>query len=118
MPNLGAKRLEEETPFKRLREKSDATRVFSSVADPAVVGCGDQDDRDRRAFGLQLFLQIQAGHAFEVNVEQEADWRLRRRRRQKLLGGGVPRGREAAGAEQPAERLPLAGVVLNQNDKR
>ena len=100
----------------RFVEEGDASRPSCLLFRVRLRVRGDENDRRRNAACSEPLLQVEAGHAAQLNVQHQAV-RLRSRRiRQESFRGRITHRIEAGRAQQPCEGVPNAAIVVHHGD--
>src|SRR5262249_21710308 len=105
-----------QTGHKRLAQIRNATCVYRLSACRLVLDRGDENDGDARTGCLQAALQIDPGHATQMDVQDEAGRLTCPVAIEKCLGRGKSLGTKAVRCQQPTNCFKHVRVVIDDRD--
>ena len=111
-------RSSERTGVEGLLQIVDAAERHRLGARCGMVAGRDDDDRKRRSGRLEATEQVEARHAFELDVEDESDRSIADAAVEKRFGAGEGRRAVAARLQQPFDRRAHRRIVIDDGDHR
>jgi hypothetical protein len=102
---------------KGLPQEGRAPGPLGAIAERFINERGNDDDRNHRTGRAQTVLQVDAGNASQLDIEDQAQWASVGWRVDERFGGREERRFESRGEEQPAEGGARRGVVFDDGHK-